>query len=308
MMALHSSHPIFRTMKKHSYLFLFLLLPFISSSQDDKDLLDLLGPGEETTNYVTNAFKSPRVINSHSMEMLREGVLDFRILHRFGDISNGAYELFGLDNASMRIGFDYGVTDNLSVGIGRSTYFKELDGFVKYRFLQQSTGKRTTPLSLVWVSGITYNGLRDPYPGENMTPSRRLAYYHQLIAGRKISEKFSLQLAPFLLYRNFTSGSLDPNILYGLEIGARYKLSNRIAVVADYTLALNRFPGLLAHNPLSLGFDIETGGHVFQLHFTNAVGMNERSYISDDNWNWLKGEVRFGFNLSRSFQLKRGGL
>ena len=153
-------------MKKHSCIFLLLLLPFISFSQEDNDLLDLLGPGEETTNYVTNAFKSPRVINSHSMEMLREGVLDFRILHRFGDISNGAYELFGLDNASMRIGFDYGVTDNLSVGIGRSTYFKELDGFVKYRFLQQSTGKRTTPLSLVWVSGITYNGLRDPYPGE----------------------------------------------------------------------------------------------------------------------------------------------
>ncbi len=183
-------------MKKHSYLFLFLLLPLIGYSQDDKDLLDLLGPEEETTNYVTNAFKSPRVINSHSMEMLREGVLDFRILHRFGDISNGAYELFGLDNASMRIGFGYGITDNLSVGIGRSTYFKEFDGFVKYRFLRQSTGKRTTPLSLVWASGITYNGLRDPYPGEKTTPARRLAYYHQLIAGRKMSENFPCSWRP----------------------------------------------------------------------------------------------------------------
>ena len=296
-------------MKNHSLILAiaFSLLPFLSFSQNDKSLLDILGE-EETTEYVTNAFKSPRVINSHSIEMLREGVLDFRILHRFGELSGGAYEFFGLDNASMRIGFDYGVKDNLSVGIGRSTRWKELDGFVKYRIIQQSTGKREMPFSLVWVSGLTYNGLRDPYPGEDITPSRRLAYYHQLIAGRKFSEKFSLQLAPYLLYRNFTTGSLDPNALYGMEVGARFKLTRRVAVVGDYTFAFNRFPALLSENPLSLGFDIETGGHVFQLHFTNAIGMNERSYISDPNRNWLKGEVRFGFNLSRSFQLKRGGL
>jgi hypothetical protein len=284
-------------------LLVFFHFLSIAFSQND-DLLGLLGE-EETTDYVTGAFKSSRVINAHSMEMLPRGVLDFRILHRFDDLSGGLYNLFGLDNATMRIGFDYGFTKNLTLGIGRSTRFKELDGFVKYRILQQTTGKRTTPMSLIWVSGMTVNGLRDPYPGQEIKGSDRLAYFHQLIAGRKFSENFTLQLAPFIVHRNLSSGSLDPNTLYGLEIGGRYKITKRIAVLADYNLALNRFPGVLARNPLSLGFDIETGGHVFQLHFSNAVGMNERSYISDSNGDWFDGEIRFGFNLSRVFQVKR---
>jgi hypothetical protein len=284
--------------------FLLLTFPFFltSSVLAQDDLLSQLGE-EETTEYVTNAFKSPRVINAHSMEMLRKGVLDFRILHRFGVISGGAYEFFGLDNADMRMSFDYGITNNLTVGIGRSTRNKEFDIFGKYRILHQSKGKRSMPLSLVWVSGLTYNTLKDPFPGEEINPTRRTAFYHQLIAGRKFSDKFSLQLAPYALHRNFTTSELDPNTLYGLEVGARFKLTQRIAIVADYTAALNRFPEILSRNPLSLGFDIETGGHVFQLHFSNAVGMNERSYIADPNTDWLEGEIRFGFNLSRVFQI-----
>lgn len=290
-------------MKKLIYI-LILLIPSLGFSQTDNGLLGLLGD-EQITEYVTNAFKSPRVINGHSMEMLREGVLDFRILHRFGEVSTGAYEMFGLDNATMRMGFDYGITNHLTIGIGRSTNFKEFDGFLKYRFLRQSTGQKNMPLALVGVAGITYIGLKDPYPGEEINPSRRTAYYLQLIAGRKFSEKLSLQIAPFMVYRNFTTSSLDPNALFGTEIGGRYKLSNRIAIVADYNLAINRFPGIISHNPLSIGVDIETGGHVFQLHFSNAVGMTERSYISDVNGDWAKGEIRFGFNLSRVFQIKR---
>ena len=291
-------------MKKNIYTLALLFVASFSFSQNEGSMLDLLGQ-EETTDYISHAFKSPRVINSHSVEMLAEGALDFRILHRFGDISGGAYQMFGLDNATMRMGFDYGLSENLTIGIGRSTRNKEFDGFLKYRFLRQSTGKRNMPVSVIWVSGITYNTLRNPYPGEEINASRRTAYYHQVIAGRKFSEKFTLQLAPFMVYRNFTANSLDPNALYGTEIGGRYKLSNRVALVVDYSLALNRFPGVLDHNPLSIGFDIETGGHVFQLHFSNAVGMNERSFISDPNRNWFKGEIMFGFNLSRVFQIRK---
>ena len=291
-------------MKKYQLLFSLFLFSFCCAAQTD-DLLDLLGEEEAATEYATHAFKSPRVINSHSMEMLPAGVLDFRILHRFGEISGGAYEMFGLDNATMRMGFDYGLSENLTIGIGRSTHLKELDGFVKYRFLRQSTGKVNRPVSAIWVSGITYTTLKNPFPNEEANASRRTAYYHQLIVGRKFSEQFSLQLAPFLVYRNFTSNSLDPNALYGLEIGLRRKVSNRVAILADYSLALNRFPGVVGNNPLSIGVDIETGGHVFQLHFSNAVGMNERSFISDDNRSWLEGEIMFGFNLSRVFQLKK---
>ena len=170
-------------MKKYIYTLILLGISSISFSQNEGSMLDLLGT-EETTEYARHAFKSPRVINSHSMEMLAAGALDFRILHRFGEISGGAYEMFGLDNATMRMSFDYGLTEDATIGIGRSTRNKELDAFVKYRIFHQSTGRKVMPISLIWVSGLTYNTLRDPYPGEEVNVSRRTAYYHQVILDR----------------------------------------------------------------------------------------------------------------------------
>ena len=282
-----------------------MLVVSAGAQVDQED--DLLGLVDEPVEliHITNAFKSPRVVNSHSMEMLQPGSMDFRILHRFGDVSRGAYELFGLDQASMRLGFDFGITPNLMAGFGRSTNKKELDGFVKYRILWQSTGKRNMPLSLVWVSGITVNGLKDVVGVEGMetTFSRRLGYYHQLIIGRKFNERLTLQLTPTVVHMNIVANRLMPNELYAIAFGGRVKFTKRMAFVWDYSYAINRFPGILSYNPLSLGVDIETGGHVFQLHFSNAVGMNERAFISDENSNWLKGEIRFGFNLSRVFQI-----
>ncbi|MBK8561894.1 MAG: hypothetical protein IPN76_00680 [Saprospiraceae bacterium] len=285
---------------------MFCLAATSIQAQDEPSLLDLLG-GDETTDYATNAFKSPRVINGHSMEMLHEGTLDFRILHRFGDVSRGYYEFFGLDQASMRMAFDYGVTPNLMLGLGRSTNKKELDGFVKYRILWQSTGKRNMPISLLWVSGVTMNGLKDPVgnPEVEATFSRRLGYYHELIIGRKFNEHFTLQLTPTLVHRNIVDNKLISNDLYALAIGGRYKLTQRLAIVWDYGYVFNRFPDNATRNPLSIGVDIETGGHVFQLHFSNAIGMNERAYLADTNGNWAKGQIRFGFNLSRVFQIKK---
>lgn len=285
---------------------LLLLLVASASAQPGKSggLLSLLDE-QYSTDRITNAFKSPRVINSHSIEMLSAGTMDFRILHRFGDISQGAYELFGLDQASMRLGLDFGITPNLMVGVGRSTNKKELDGFVKYRILWQSTGRRTIPISLVWVSGMTVNGLKDPIGIEEVpvTFSRRLAFYHELIIGRKFNDWLTLQMTPTIIHRNIVANRLVPNELYAVGFGGRAKFTKRVAFVWDYSYVINRFPADLNSNPLSLGFDIETGGHVFQLHFSNAVGMNERAYLTDDNSNWLKGEIRFGFNLSRVFQL-----
>ncbi|MBK7406792.1 MAG: hypothetical protein IPL49_12380 [Saprospirales bacterium] len=285
---------------------LFLCLAAsMAQAQEEPSLLDLLGGEEETTEHVTNAFKSTRVVNGASMEMLGAGVLDFRILHRFGKFSLGAYQLFGLDNASMRLAFDYGVTPNLMVGVGRSTNKKEIDGFVKYRILWQSTGKKTMPISLLWVSGMTVNGLKDPVGNPEVEPlfRRRLAYYHQVIVGRKFSERFTLQLSPTMVHRNIVQNRLIPSELYAVGLGGRYKFSKRAALVWDYYYAINRFPNDPVFNPLTLGVDIETGGHVFQLHFSNAVGMNERAFITDDNGSWLKGDIQFGFNLSRVFQV-----
>ncbi len=283
---------------------LLLLTAGVGAQTGNGNLLSLLDE-QYSLDRSTNAFKSPRVINTHSIEMLSPGTMDFRILHRFGDVSRGAYELFGLDQASMRLGFDFGITSNLSAGFGRSTAKKEVDGFVKYRILWQSSGRRNIPVSVVWVSGMTLNGLKDPIGVDEVavTFSRRLGYYHELLIGRKFNDWLTLQVSPTLIHNNIVPNRLYPNDLVAVGFGGRFKFSKRIAFVWDYTYVVNRFPANLNANPLSVGFDIETGGHVFQLHFSNAVGMNERAYISDDNSNWLKGQVRFGFNLSRVFQL-----
>lgn len=287
------------------YIYSIALGVLFSTSvySQEKGLLDELGEDQQTE-IVTSTFKSPRVIHSHSVEMLQKGVLDFRILHRFGPVNGGAYEFFGLDAATMRLSFDYGIMNNLTVGVGRSTRNKELDGMLKYKIFSQTTGKKNFPVSIVWTSGMMINTLHDPF-GDAIQANftRRLAFYHELIIGRKFSDKFSAQLTPTLLHRNITVTSVDPNTYYGLGFGARYKVSNRVAIVIDYVHSFNRFPGKLIYDPLAIGVDIETGGHVFQLHFSNAIGMNERSFLTDPNTDWTKGNIMFGFNLSRVFQI-----
>ncbi len=292
---------------KQLLILTILLLPAVLVKAQEPSLLDILGEGEKTTEYTTNAFKGSRVINSHSMEMLHPGTMDFRILHRFGRINQGVYQLFGLDQASMRMGFDFGLQKNLVVGVGRSTSKKELDGFIKYRLLWQSKGARVMPVSVIAVAGMTVNGLKDVTgnPEVATTFSRRLGYYYSLIVGRKFSDRLTIQLAPTLVHTNIVENRLVPNNLYALGFGGRFKFTKRMAIVWDYSYAFNRFPENVNYNPLSLGIDIETGGHVFQLHFSNAVGMNERAFLSDDNGNWLKGDIQFGFNLSRVFQIKK---
>jgi hypothetical protein len=292
-------------MKKYILLFCAALISSTSLRAQD-DLLDLLREDENTI-YATNSFKGTRVVNAQSMEMLHPGTMDFRILHRFGRVDQGYYQLFGLDQASMRMGFDFGLTKNLMVGIGRSTTKKEVDGLIKYRLLWQSKGKQNIPVSVIALGGVTVNGLKDAVgnPAIETTFSRRLAYFYSFIIGRKFNERLSLQLSPTIVHQNIVANQVSPNTLYALGWGGRMKLNKRIAFIWDYSHVFNRFPGNVRYNPLSIGFDIETGGHVFQLHFSNAVGMNERAFIVDNNSNFFRGQVQFGFNLSRVFQLKK---
>lgn len=281
-----------------------LLICFASSVfAQDEDLLKLAGEDKPAKEYVTHAFKSSRVINGHSMEMIAKGNLDFRILHRFGLINNGAKNFFGLDEASMRMGFDYGLGTNLTIGVGRSTLNKELDGFIKYRLLRQSTGARSFPVSVILITGITVNTLPWTDPNRDNKFSSRVGYYHEIIVGRKISEAFSLQLAPTMVHRNLVPHANDENDAFALGIGARLKVSRRIALVSDYHAILSGLDKDVYHSPLSVGIDIETGGHVFQLHFSNAQGMNEQAFITNTVDKW--GDVRFGFNLSRMFVIKK---
>lgn len=287
---------------KYTSLFLILFWSFPLIGQDD--LLALLGE-EVTTTYATASFKTNRVINLHSLENTAKGVLDIKISHRFGFINGGLSELFGLDAATIRIGADYGISDQLTMGFGRSSYEKTYDGFLKYKFLRQSKGKKNMPITaaILTTMSIKTTPFRDP-DRENYFSSR-LYYTYQLIIGRKFNRSFSLQIVPTIVHRNLVRTISESHDVFAIAAATRIKLSKRTAINAEYSYVL---PNQLAdgyRNSLSIGFDIETGGHVFQLHFTNSTSMIEKGFVTETVGDWLKGDIHFGFNVSRVFSLKK---
>lgn len=282
----------------------FVCLSISSSSQD---LLDLFGDDEtETIDYAYATFKTTRVVNAHSVENPAPGVLLFIISHHFGKINDGAYNLFGLDQATMRIGFEYSFNDWLCLGVGRSTYEKTFDGFAKVKILRQSTGKKNMPVSVSLFSSTTLNSLKWANPERKNYFSSRLAYTHQLLIARKFSNTFSLQLMPALIHKNLVPTTTDNNDIFALGAGGRIKLTKRITFNSEYYYV---FPDQrnddLYSNTLSAGFDIETGGHVFQLHFTNSKPMFDRGFITETTGKWDKGDIYFGFNITRVFTIKK---
>jgi hypothetical protein len=291
-----------RSIRKPALVILLSLASTWGWSQDD--LLALLGEDKPKKQFIKAAFKSSRVINAHSMEFINAGTMDFRILHRFGNIDQGFKNFFGLDQASMRMGFDFGLRPNLMVGIGRSTFKKEVDGFIKYAPIRQSKGPGSTPVTVALVAGMTVDGLPWADPTRENYFTSRLAYYFSAIIGRKFSEAFTLQVTPTVVHKNLVQLQTDANDIMGVGVGGRLKLNKRMALTWDYTQVFNGLPDGY-QNPLSVGLDIETGGHVFQLHVSNSAGMNERAFITETTGQWGKGEVRAGFNLSRMFQLKK---
>lgn len=290
---------------------IFFLILIISHSGflfAQEDLLSLVDKkdGQKKKEHVTNAFKSTRVVNGHSMEMLGKGVMDVRILHRFGLANSGFNNLYGLDQANMRFGFDYGVTKNLSIGIGRSNVGKEWDGFIKFRPIWQSTGgNRPSPVSVVLITGGTYSTLPWADPTLKNFTTSRMAFYNEIIIGRKFNDKFSFQVSPTFVHRNLVQLASESNNVYALGIGTRFKISKRTAFVVDYHYIVKGLDKTIYKDPLSVGFDIETGGHVFQLHFSNSTGMNEKAFITNTTNSWGKAEIRFGFNLSRVFTVAK---
>lgn len=291
-------------MNKSSFLLVFVFFCSAMNLPAQDDLLSLVGEDKPKKEYVEYAFKSSRVIMSHSLEIIRPRVMDLRILHRFGNINGGAYEFFGLDNATMRLGFDFGLTKNLMIGVGRSTNKKELDGFIKYRLIRQAKNGGS-PFSLLLVGGASLSTLKFADTARKNYFSSRMGYYGQLVMGRKITEGFTLQFMPTVVHRNLVPTIDDPNDMFAVGVGSRLRLSRRISLNVDYYYRINPNETDGTHNPLSVGFDIETGGHVFQLHFTNAVGMNEKVFLTETTNDWIKGDIQFGFNISRSFQIKK---
>ena len=281
-------------------LLLCLAIYCISFSTFGQEL-DLLDADEPIINYTSATFKTNRVVNGHSIETVAKREFDFKISHRFGFLSGGAYDLFGLDQATMRIGGDYGITDNLNIGLGRSTVDKTYDGFVKYKFLQQSTGAKEMPLTAVWMSHAGISTLKWTQPERENLFSSRVHYVHQLLLARKFTDGLSVQLSPTLVHKNLVSADSLSNDIFSLGVGIRQKITNRTTLNFEYFYVLPDQLEANRNNVLSLGFDIETGGHVFQLFFTNSSGPFEKAFITDTNAKWLDGDVRFGFNIARIF-------
>ena len=281
-----------------------LIVNFTIAQEDELDLLSMLGE-EETIDYATAAFKTNRVINLHSIESTAGGVLDVKISHRFGFLNGGLYELFGLDGATIRIGADYGITDNITTGFGRSSFEKNLDGFLKWRFLRQSTGKKKMPVTAALFASTAIKTIKWQNPDRENYFSSRLYYTYQLILGRKFNKSFSFQLSPTVVHRNLVKTKLEENDVYSLGAATRIKLTKRLAVNAEYIYVLGNQLAPGYRNSFSLGLDIETGGHVFQLHFTNSTSMIEKGFITETVGDWGNGGVHFGFNVSRVFTVRR---
>jgi len=291
---------------KRNVLLLLFVASFSVSAQDDlMKMLDEETSKEKTIDYTTATFKTTRIINGHSVENVAPGVLDFRISHRFGYINGGAYELWGLDEASMRLGLDYGLSKRWMIGIGRSTYQKQYDGFTKFKLLRQSTGAQKVPLTISAVGSISYKTLKFEDPTRENYYTSNLYYSGQLLIGRKFSEGISLQITPTVIHYNLVPNSTDPNDLFSIGVGGRFKISKRVSINAEYYYQLPGYQFQGTQNSIALGFDIETGGHVFQLNITNSTGMTERTFISETTGESFKGDIHLGFTISRVFTIKK---
>lgn len=294
------------------------------------DLLSLLDSVEtvKTHEKVIATFKTSKVINMQSTETVKAKTMDFRVTHRFGNIGEesggGAHTLYGFDNSTdIRISFDFGITDNLTLGVGRSKQKELIDGLVKYRILSQTTDNHI-PVSMAFYGDMSYNPQEGSqfYSGmaENSAIKHndihRFAYTSQLIIARKFGSRFSMELVPTFQHRNFVLASINPenaaeesNDLFSVGGGFRLKITKRMAIIADYYYIFSKYRTNNTvspfYNPLAIGLEIETGGHVFHLNFTNASGIIENNYIPNTTDSWLKGGYKFGFNISRVFNIGR---
>ncbi len=277
----------------------------VISEANSQSLSDLLE--EQNTDIpppIAALFKSTRIINGHSSKQLNSGELDYRISHRFGQLNSGAYDLYGLDHSTIHLSMEFSPTDRVMIGFGRSSYQKTVDGYVKIKLAEQKSQGYGSPVSITWVSSMEINGLRWTEPDRDNLFSSRLGFFHQLLMARKM-DRITLQMMPGIFHRNLVRTEKDYNDLYTIGIGGRYKLTTRFALTAEYYYVFHSdLPsGGPFYNPLSIGFDIETGGHVFQLIFSNSLGMREGAFLGQTTGSWLDGDIHFGFNISRMFKV-----
>lgn len=285
---------------KKIFLSIFVILISIQiSAQDLLDLLDNETPKVE--NIVTSTFKGTRIINGHSIENRKNDELEFIISHRFGRINLGFDELFGLDQSNIRFALEYGLTNNVTIGFGRSSFEKTYDTFLKYSMVKQKTGENAFPFAISLFGSIAAKTIKDFDPADKRTFAESLFYVGQVLIARKVSPSFSFQVTPTYVHRNLVKVAADPHDIFAVGLGTRIKLSNRVSLNTEYYHTFNELTSINTRNSLAFGVDIETGGHVFQLILSNAITMIEKSFITETTGNLFGGDIHFGFNISRTF-------
>jgi hypothetical protein len=276
-------------------------------AQTPDDLLNMVAetPKKE---YTTATFKTTRLINFHTVEVLSRRSLDFRISHRFGDFNTGAYNAWGIDGgANIRLALEYCHGSRLMFGVGRTSGKKIADGFLKYRLLKQTTNGGGMPVSVTLFSGVYHTFLQNVIiDGKNkyQTVPDRLSYCHQIMVGRKFSSRFSFQLTAAMVHFNLVDKITDKNDCFVIGGVTRFKFAKRQAITVEYGYRLNKYSNEKYYDSFGIGYDLETGGHVFQIHLTNSFGLTEDQYFMYTNSSWDNWGIRLGFNISRVFSLQ----
>ena len=293
-------------MKKTSLLILLTISFFSVKGQDS--LSTWLDQIDTKSDYTLATFKSTRVINMHSVETVGKRTLDFRISHRFGNFNSGAQNFWGLDGgASIRLGLEYSYDGRLMGGIGRTSTGKMFDGFLKYRWIRQTEDDKT-PLSVTLLAAAYLTHEKDPLKDVNGYDkyqyfSNRMSYAYEVILARKFSPNFSLQIVPYFVHYNLVESISDLNDMYGVQAGMRYKFTKRSAITAEYAYRINDYSRRDYYNSFGIGYELETGGHVFQVHITNSFGIVENQFLPYTDTKWNNAGIRLGFNISRVFTL-----
>ncbi len=286
---------------------LLICLSVTTTWAQDSLLLELekRNPDEQSVTFAT--FKGTRIVNGHSVETKPGKTLEFIFSHRFGAINTGWYEMFGLDQAFVRIGLDYGFTDRLSMSLGRNSINKTVDWYAKFKALEQKSGNVNIPVTATLLAGAAFR--LEPRRNADVSPTfetvDRLSYTGQLLVARKLTTALSLQLTPTIVHKNSVNQDFEKNTQFALGAGGRVKITPSTAITGEYYHNFSRPDNSPFHNSLGFGIDIETGGHVFQLVFTNAIGLTERAFITETLDDFFDGDIHFGFNVTRTFQFKR---
>ena len=250
-----------------------------------------------------STFGAARVSLTQSVETTSEGVLTFDVQHQFGSVRTGIDEFFGLDQATTRLGLSYGITDWLSVGIGRSGLYKAYDGSLKAKLFTQSYDGGS-PVTMTYYGNVVANSSKWPYNNVPYLASHRFSYTNQLLIARKMGDHLSLQFSPTFIHRNFVENNQADNNIWDLGFAARYLFKDNFSLSVDYHQMLSEYTADNYDNSLTFGFNFLTAGHAFQIFASNSVGMIEQHYIPETKGSWLDGNIHLGFTIVRNFTLK----